>query len=83
MEEQNQLSCQAWDRLLRRDKIEETPVSCFIDQEMLINTDLRLDGSQITKETGFEYQYPQLDRAAVEEWIHWLQELKWFPLNHD
>lgn len=83
LQDQNQIHCESWIKLLQRDGIYKTPVSFYIDEDMLLEIRSVMDGRRICQETGFAYQYNQVEPQAIAEWVHWLQGLKWFPLDHD
>jgi len=76
--EVNEKHLQPWADMLKAAGVELSPLSPYIDQELLYNNNLYVDGSKIT-ETGFKYEFPELTekecRAMVNEYV----ELGIFP----
>jgi len=55
-----------WSEITKKYHITSTPLTPYLDEELLYNNDLAVDGSAIT-ETGFKYQYPQLTLDLLRE----------------
>jgi nucleoside-diphosphate-sugar epimerase len=76
--EVNEKHLQPWADMLKAAGVDLSPLSPYIDQELLYNKNLNVDGSKVT-ETGFKYEFPELTekecRKMVEEYI----ELGIFP----
>lgn len=53
----NDKHCQPWSEMCKAAGITNTPLSPFLDQELLYNIPLSVDGSKI-ESTGFKYQNP-------------------------
>lgn len=56
-----------WSMLLKKNKIKNTPLSPFLDKELLYNNALSVDGTKITTETGFQYEVPQITDEKLKE----------------
>jgi len=71
-EEANDKHVPGWAELCKKHNINNTPLSPYIDKELLKNNGLNLDGAKITRE-GFRYGVPRLTKdalqAAVEAFI--------------
>lgn len=68
-----------WAELVRKNNIVVTPLSPYLDQELLYNNALSIDGSKIERETGFEYVVPYLTKEKLEEVIDGFKELGLWP----
>ncbi|KAF1997581.1 NAD dependent epimerase/dehydratase family protein [Amniculicola lignicola CBS 123094] len=58
---------------------QSTPLTPFMEKELLKDTDLSLDGSKFVTETGFQYDHPQLTREEVEKVIDSYKAMGWWP----
>jgi len=62
-----------WTRLCATHGILNTPVSPYVDQEMMKNNHLFVDGTAVTKKSSFKYKYPkatvELVRAQLNQFI--------------
>ncbi|KAK8436443.1 NAD dependent epimerase/dehydratase family protein [Phyllosticta citricarpa] len=56
-----------------------SPLSPFMEKELLKDTDLSLDGSFFEKETGFEYKHPELTKEELEKVIKSYKRMNWWP----
>ncbi|TMW66198.1 hypothetical protein Poli38472_003963 [Pythium oligandrum] len=72
VDEANDKHMEPWSELCQEHTINNTPLSPYIDKELLQHNHLYVDGSKI-EGTGFTYQYPMLQaselRKVVEEFI--------------
>jgi hypothetical protein len=59
--------------------ISTTPLSPYLDKELLYNNSLSIDGSKIERTTGFVYEVPRMTKEAVHDVIKSFQEAKLFP----
>lgn len=55
-----------WSDLCKENKISTTPLTPYLDEELLYDNPLTVDGSAI-KETGFTYQHPKVTSDLVKE----------------
>jgi len=67
-----------WSRMTKEAGIEITPLSPYLDKELLGNTHLTVDGSAI-EATGFQYQVPEITTEKLREWVTYYEKLKLFP----
>lgn len=56
-----------------------TPLSPFLDMELLYNQSLAADGRQIELATGFEYAYPKMTEELLREQIQYWIDINAFP----
>lgn len=77
-EHANDAHVPGWQKLCQQYKINNTPVSPFIDQELLQDCNLSISGSAIEKE-GFKYKNPKITEDLLKEQI--LEHIKnnYFP----
>lgn len=73
VEEINDKHMEPWADACQRDNIMNTPLNPFIDQELLYNKHLHLDGSRL-EALGFGYQKPELTiesmQDVLEDYLH-------------
>lgn len=67
-----------WSELCKEKGIANTPLSPYLDEEILYHNPLSIDGTKITK-TGFEYKYPKMTTEELREVIKHFEELDYFP----
>lgn len=58
---------------------QSTPLSPFMEKELLRDADLSLDGGLFEKETGFTYKHEKLTKEAVEEIVESYKRMNWWP----
>ncbi|KAF2099300.1 NAD dependent epimerase/dehydratase family protein [Rhizodiscina lignyota] len=56
-----------------------TPLTPFMEKELLKDTDLSMDGSAFEKEASFEYKHPRLTKEEVEGVIESYKRMGWWP----
>lgn len=84
VEDSNEKHLAPWSEACARDKVDNTPLSPYLDQELLYNNNLHVDGSKI-EGLGFKYEHPNVKieylRAVVSDYV----ELGVFPpsLSHE
>lgn len=66
VEEVNDKHLGPWAEACSKDKVYNTPLSPYIDKELLSNKHLYLDGSKLLK-TGFRYTVPEVTIEKLEE----------------
>lgn len=74
----NEKHLQPWADMLKSAGVELSPLSPYIDQELLYNKNLYVDGSKIT-ETGFKYEIPEITEKECRKMISEYIELGIFP----
>eukprot|EP00003_Mantamonas_plastica_P011050 TRINITY_DN2061_c0_g1_i4.p1 TRINITY_DN2061_c0_g1~~TRINITY_DN2061_c0_g1_i4.p1 ORF type:complete len:271 (-),score=98.45 TRINITY_DN2061_c0_g1_i4:101-913(-) len=67
-----------WSDLLKAAEIGNTPLTPYLDQELLYNKNLFLDGSKI-EETGFEYEVPEPTSELLMDAINYFVDMGKFP----
>ncbi|KAL1657242.1 hypothetical protein SLS61_000287 [Didymella pomorum] len=58
---------------------QSTPLSPFMEKELLKDTDLSMDGNAFEKDTGFKYTHEKLTKEGVEEVIESYKRQGWWP----
>ncbi|KAI9027178.1 hypothetical protein CLU79DRAFT_740703 [Phycomyces nitens] len=79
MEDINEKHLAPWADLLKSSDIRVTPLSPYLDEELLYNNALSVDGTKIERETGFFYTVPSLTQAKLTEIIDGYKALKVWP----
>jgi len=77
-EEVNDKHLKPWSDLCKAAGIQNTPLTPYLDQELLYNNSLSVDGSAI-EATGFVYDVPKVTEALVREQIDYFTKQKLFP----
>jgi len=77
-EEANDKHLKPWSDLCKEQGITSTPLSPYIDQELLYDNSLSVSGAAIEK-TGFKYSHPQLAKADFLEIMEYFQSQGLFP----
>jgi len=77
-QEVNERHLQPWADMLKEAEVDLSPLSPYIDQELLYNKNLYIDGSAIEK-TGFKYEHPELTEAGCREMVQDYIDLGIFP----
>ncbi|XP_070535589.1 uncharacterized protein [Ptychodera flava] len=78
VDESNDKHMAPWSRACDADNIVNTPLSPFIDQELLYNKHLHLDGSKLAK-TGFTLEKPHLTQESLQEVLDDYVSMGLFP----
>jgi len=76
--EVNDKHLKPWSDLTKGAGIVNTPLTPYLDQELLYNNSLSVEGSAI-EGTGFVYDYPKITEALVREQIDYFVKQKLFP----
>lgn len=79
IEASNEKHLAPWAELVRKNGIVVTPLSPYLDEELLYNNNLSVDGSKIERETGFTYQVPHLTKEKLNEIIDEYKTLNVWP----
>ena len=77
-EDVNEKHLQPWSEMCKKAGIENTPLTPYLDQELLYNNSLRLDGSKI-ETTGFVYEHPKVTEELLKEVLDEFVVIKAFP----
>ncbi|KAL7714616.1 NAD-dependent epimerase/dehydratase domain-containing protein [Entamoeba marina] len=67
-----------WSQLCKEENLVGTPLSPYLDQELLYNNPLSIDGSAI-EATGFTYDIPNMTTDLIREDIRYFSDQKLFP----
>ncbi|KAL0104797.1 hypothetical protein PUN28_016440 [Cardiocondyla obscurior] len=68
-----------WAEACRKDGVENSPLSPYIDQELLYDKHLYLQPGKLTNTTGFTYLYPTLTKDALIEVLNDYVSMRIFP----
>jgi len=77
-EQANDKHLKPWSEVCKKHGIVNTPLTPYIDPELLYENSLSIDGSAV-EATGFKYEYPELTEALVREQITFFVKQKLFP----
>ncbi|KAH8554855.1 hypothetical protein BGW37DRAFT_481379 [Umbelopsis sp. PMI_123] len=78
-EDVNEKHLGPWADLLKESGIAISPLSPYIDEELLQSNPVFVDGTLIERETGFTYEVPYMTKEKLEEIINGYKELKLWP----
>jgi len=76
--EVNDKHLKPWSDLTKSHGIVNTPLTPYLDQELLYNNSLSIDGAFI-ESTGFVYDNPKVTEALIREQIKYFVDQKLFP----
>jgi len=77
-EEINDKHLKPWSDLCKKAGIPNTPLTPYIDQELLYNNSFSVDGSHI-ESIGFQYRYPHMTEELVKEQLDYYVNQNLFP----
>jgi len=77
-EEVNNKHLKPWSELCKKDGITNTPLTPYLDMELLYNNSLCVDGSAI-EATGFKYDVPEPTVDLLQEEVDYFVKQKLFP----
>jgi nucleoside-diphosphate-sugar epimerase len=80
-EEANDKHLKPWSDLCKEQGIMSTPLSPYIDQELLYNNSLSVDGSAVESKKGFKYSHPKLTKQDFNAVIEYFEKQGLFPKN--
>ncbi|KAF9177621.1 hypothetical protein BGZ51_008349 [Haplosporangium sp. Z 767] len=75
----NDMHLAPWSELLKKSNIKSSPLTPYLDQELLCGDALALDGTKICVTTGFAYEHPKLTEQSLREIITDFQALSLWP----
>jgi len=70
-----------WSKMTKNASINITPLSPYLDQELLYQKHMAVDGSAIEK-TGFKYEVPKPTEENLREWVKYFEALNLFPKGY-
>lgn len=76
----NEKHLKPWSDLCKSKGITNTPLTPYLDEELLYHNALSIDGSKI-KSTGFTYKNPKMSEELLRETINYFVELGTFPAD--
>ncbi len=76
----NEKHLKPWSDLCKQQNITNTPLTPYLDEELLYNNAYSIDGSKITT-LGFQYKYPHITEETIRQTIKGFQTLGYFPNN--
>jgi len=76
----NEKHLKPWSDLCKAKNITNTPLTPYLDEELLYNNAYSIDGSKITK-LGFAYKHPQLKEETLRATIKGFISLGYFPAD--
>jgi len=74
----NEKHLKPWSELCKSKGIVNTPLTPYLDEELLYNNSYAIDGTKITK-TGFTYKHPNLSEADMIATLDYFVALGFFP----
>jgi nucleoside-diphosphate-sugar epimerase len=74
----NERHLKPWSDLCKAKSIVNTPLTPYLDEELLYNNPYSVDGTKITK-TEFAYQYPKVTEDSLREVLKYFESLNFFP----
>lgn len=74
----NEKHLKPWSDLCKAKNITNTPLTPYLDEELLYNNAYSVDGTKITK-LGFSYKHPELKEETLRETIKGFVSLGFFP----
>jgi len=74
----NEKHLKPWSDLCKAKNITNTPLTPYLDEELLYNNAYSVDGTKIVK-LGFSYKYPELKEETLRETIRGFVSLGFFP----
>jgi len=79
-EEVNSRHIEPWAQITKENSIAYSKLTPYLDEELLSNNGLAVDGSAIEK-TGFVYEVPKVTEEIIRETIAEYVRSEWFPSN--
>jgi nucleoside-diphosphate-sugar epimerase len=74
----NEKHLKPWGDLCKAKGIVNSPLTPYLDEELLYNNAMSIDGSKITK-IGFSYKHPKMTEGHLRETIAYFADLGFFP----
>jgi len=74
----NEKHLKPWSELCKSKGLSSTPLTPYLDEELLLNNDLSIDGKKITT-TGFKYENPKMTTELLKESLNYWIDLGFFP----
>ncbi|XP_011502100.1 PREDICTED: uncharacterized protein LOC105365589 [Ceratosolen solmsi marchali] len=81
VEEINDKHMGPWAEACNKDGVENSPLSPYIDQELLHNQHLYLNPGKLSQSTDFSYKYQKMTKEALKEVLDDYVAMKIFPYS--
>ncbi|KAJ3310317.1 hypothetical protein HDU93_005387, partial [Gonapodya sp. JEL0774] len=78
-EDVNDLHLQPWADLCKAGNVANTPLSPYLDRELLKDNELYVEGGKIVSTLGFTYSHPVVTEALLREVIDGFVEVGVWP----
>ena len=78
VEASNEQHMQPWGEITQEQNITRTPLSPYLEPELLLNNDTAINGEKITT-IGFKYEYPQMTKDLLLESLNYWISIHAFP----
>ncbi|KAI3636061.1 hypothetical protein MIR68_005942 [Amoeboaphelidium protococcarum] len=78
-EEINDKHLQPWSDLCKRHGVSNSPLTPYLDQELLYNNSLSVDGSKVESAVGYKYKVPQVTEDKLREVVNEFITIGVFP----
>ncbi|KAJ3415393.1 hypothetical protein HDV05_004987 [Chytridiales sp. JEL 0842] len=78
-EDVNEKHLEPWSELCKNGGVSNTPLTPYLDRELLKDNALSIDGSKIEKELGFVYNVPELSEAGLREVVQTFETIGIWP----
>eukprot|EP00475_Leptophrys_vorax_P045539 TRINITY_DN9480_c0_g1_i1.p1 TRINITY_DN9480_c0_g1~~TRINITY_DN9480_c0_g1_i1.p1 ORF type:complete len:371 (-),score=89.26 TRINITY_DN9480_c0_g1_i1:1572-2684(-) len=75
----NEKHVPGWQHLCQEHQVLNTPISPYIDKELLYNRHLSVSGEKIVGQAGFTYDYPEISVNTLREQIQKFVDAGFFP----
>ncbi|SAL98714.1 hypothetical protein [Absidia glauca] len=79
VEDINEKHLQPWADILKANNVQNSPLSPYLDPELLYNNAISVNGSAIEDQTGFKYSVPHLTQANLQQIIDEFKEMGLWP----
>ena len=80
VEDSNEKHLQPWSELCKKSNC-QLVLTPYLDQELLLNNSLSVDGSKIETSTGFNYSYQKISTELIREVLDHFVKLEIFPIS--
>jgi len=77
----NEMHLKPWSEICKASGITNTTLTTYLDEELLSNHFLSVNGSKIATTTGFKYEHPAPTLDDFKKIVSGFQELGFFPKN--
>ncbi|KAI8100115.1 uncharacterized protein BX664DRAFT_322908 [Halteromyces radiatus] len=79
VEDINEKHLQPWADILKANNVQHSPLSPYLDPELLYNNAISVDGTAIEERTGFKYSVPYLSKENLQQIIDEFKALNLWP----